>query len=512
MAEKSKNESRWKGDRRTPEAVVAEKEKPTRLRVPKTLPEPATGTTAWSKKREELRGFNAGRQAAAVFKHPATDALRSYLTGKETGRRSDNQYGCIELEMCEFARRAAGVTDNQMWLTLLEAPKLTAIRQALGFDRGRNPDYRIARMVNSLDGVPSTSTMSRHNGRWNDEMRAIYWEGVARDLLDHVLALPGVADELRSINLDGFLVPIPFTAPAYETTSEGHLRVANAKYVTSPEAGILPKDSHGGGEDGFSMVSAWTSTGIPLCWDSARNSDSEKTRGPALVRDQLAPILEPHLKSKKTLGVLTTDANFNTREMREACRAAALIENIHIASHANRDRAADFNTRWLPFQGYEKKWGTNGHHEIVCWCGRSRRTKIFDVLDDGSAVCRVEARCPVCGYVCITSGEWVYDAQRLAWVYRDPSNLAERPSLSVGNGLTYNDPLSERYGRLRFSHHEGNHGALVTRWKLGKGKRYLRSLAELRVETAMVMSAIYISILENHARGGSSEAQLPLAA
>jgi hypothetical protein len=492
--------------------MAVENGKATRLRVPRELPEPAEGTTAWSKQRGELKGFNAGLQAAAVFEHRAADPIKSYLVEKGAGRRSDTQYSAIELERCEFARRSAGIIDTQLWLTLLESPKFTPIRRALDFDRARNPAFRVARMVDSLDGVPSKSSMSRHNTAWNAEMRAMYWEGFARDLLEDVLALPGVADEIRSINLDGFLVPIAYTAPAYETKADGTIVVANSKYVTASEAGVLPRDSHGQGEDGFSMVSAWTSTGIPLCWDTGRNSDSEKTRGPALVRDQLAPILEPHLKSRRILGILTTDANFHSSAMREACRNAALVENIHIVSHVNRERASDFDTRWLPFQGYEKKWGTNGHHDVVCWCGGGRRTKIFDKLDDGTAVCRVEARCPTCGYICVTSGEWVYDAQLKAWSYRDPSNAAQRPDLSVGNGLTYNDPLSERYGRLRFSHHEGNHGALVTRWKLGAGKRYFRTLAELRVEIAMVMCSIYVAILEQHARASISEAELAVAA
>lgn len=183
---------------------------------------------------------------------------------------------------------------------------------------------------------------------------------------------------------------------------------------------------------------------------------------------------------------------------------SGIIENIHHVSHANRLRAADCRTQWIPFDGYEGKWGTNGHHEVVCWCGHGRPTRKFELSDNGRAIARVYGNCDTCGFISVTSGEWVRRSNPPLWVMRDPSYANEVVDLSVGNGLTFDDLLGKEYGERRFWHNEGFHGALVTRFKLGCGKRYFRTLADTRLETAMVMCAIYICSIEQRLRASAA--------
>jgi hypothetical protein len=93
---------------------------------------------------------------------------------------------------------------------------------------------------------------------------------------------------------------------------------------------------------------------------------------------------------------------------------------------------------------------------------------------------------------------------------RNPLIENENIDLGVGNGLTYNDPLSAVYGKKRFGHHEGFNGALAVRWKLTGGKRYFKNIDEAWIATATVFSAAYICGLECRAR--RRVAELALAA
>jgi hypothetical protein len=94
----------------------------------------------------------------------------------------------------------------------------------------------------------------------------------------------------------------------------------------------------------------------------------------------------------------------------------------------------------------------------------------------------------------------------VGWERRDPSARKQKPHLAVGNGLTFDDWLGEEFGKRRFYYNEGFNGALVTRFKLGAGKRYFRTLEEARLEIAMVMCAISISIcsIERYERAGGA--------
>ena len=108
-------EEKWSGARRTTKALTADAEKTQRKRGPKTLPQPpADGLTAWSKQREELKGFHVGLQARALEETSAyKEHLLPFLQQANPPGRSDAQYSTVELERAEFAQRAAGFVDKR---------------------------------------------------------------------------------------------------------------------------------------------------------------------------------------------------------------------------------------------------------------------------------------------------------------------------------------------------------------------------------------------------------------
>jgi hypothetical protein len=492
--------------RRTADALekAAEVAKASRRRIPKRMPSPVeNGSTAWSNKRGELAGFHVGEQARVLKESEEyNEHLRPFLA-HEPGR-SDWQYAREELELGEFAQRAAGFADKKTFIEKIQLMKLAVVRKALGYDKPRNPEHRLRRLTNTPDGVPSEATFSRHNRSLDIEERATRWERVAYALRDRYLSMPGVAEELRTINIDGFHIPIPFTAPRYETDDDGVVYIANAEYVTAPEAGYLPKASHGHGSTGFALVMAVTSRGTPLGWRHARIHDPEVPLAIEVTRQELVPLFRAHVEPHGVLGVITADGNFATNPLRQAIREAGYVDNIHHVSHANKERAADLRTHWIPFDGYDDKWGTNGHYDVVCYCGEGRLSRVFQRDKSGVVGCRVYGECATCGFISVTSGEWVRNSNPPRWERRDPSDKAAAPNLAVGNGMTFDYWLAEELGKQRFYYCEGFFGALVNRWKLGFGKRYFKSLAEARLETAMVMASIYICSIERANRAAAA--------
>jgi hypothetical protein len=77
----------------------------------------------------------------------------------------------------------------------------------------------------------------------------------------------------------------------------------------------------------------------------------------------------------------------------------------------------------------------------------------------------------------------------------------------MGNPLTFNDPIAQEYGRRRFGHNEGFHGALQSRFGLIKDKRWFRRPDEARIATSMVFIAMHLLAMEQ--RRISRAAQLP---
>ena len=62
---------------------------------------------------------------------------------------------------------------------------------------------------------------------------------------------------------------------------------------------------------------------------------------------------------------------------------------------------------------------------------------------------------------------------------------------SVGNPLTYEDPLARAYGKKRWGLIEGFHGTLERRFGLIKGKRWIRDLDRAELEVTMTYAIIH---------------------
>jgi hypothetical protein len=235
-AKKKKDDAQeWNGERRSAEALELEKSRRQRNRIPKALPTPTDGKTAWSKQQVELKGFHVGLQALALeATSEYSDILLPYLEKVNARRRADAQYSTMELERAEFVQRAAGFVDKKTLVEKLQLMKMAPVREALDFARPRNPEHRAVALRNTPDGIPSEPTFTRHNQSMNEDLRVAYWESLGYALRDRYLSMPGVADELRTINIDGFHIPIPFTSPRYETDDDGVVHIVNAEYVTAP--------------------------------------------------------------------------------------------------------------------------------------------------------------------------------------------------------------------------------------------------------------------------------------
>lgn len=88
----------------------------------------------------------------------------------------------------------------------------------------------------------------------------------------------------------------------------------------------------------------------------------------------------------------------------------------------------------------------------------------------------------------------------------NPQNPNEKPDLLMGNPLTFNDRVAAEYGRRRFGHHEGFHGALVSRLGLIKDKRWFRRLDEAKIATAITFCVMHVAALEQRRRRAEADA------
>lgn len=96
-------------------------------------------------------------------------------------------------------------------------------------------------------------------------------------------------------------------------------------------------------------------------------------------------------------------------------------------------------------------------------------------MNNGEVVSRVEGRCDQgCGSITITSGEWRRAQNPDRFTRCAPREPDSRREWALGNRLTFHNPESGEFGRRRFGHNEGFHGALVSRFQLTKGKRWYR--------------------------------------
>ncbi len=470
------------------------------------LPKPGSGDVPYAKSRPELAGFSEAQITRAILDSAAwQQVMRPILAELDRQRTRPGKekpiYSSEELESVLLYQRVCGLGSYKRARNELAGDREEA-RRLLGFDKPRN---RKTRVVKLRDGVPSEATVSRHRARFNERRRVEAYLALERRLLEEHLACPELQEEALILNMDGTKIETHYTAPIIDRATKTCI---NDSRVTAPEAGYVP---YSAGRDksghGWNLVSITSQTGIPLAWTVVPLHASERDVGVAVVRE-LADRVTPRVP--RQLSVLSADGGFNKQELRAELRRLGIVENIHLVSHGDepvsRANAANNNAKRVPIEGY-KDWFANGHRELVCACGAGTMIKRLSLDRHGKAVVRTEGTCRKCGSITITSGDWRKAQNPDRWVRINPQNPREKPDLLMGNPLTFNDPNASEYGRRRFGHHEGFHGALVSRFGLIKDKRWFRRIDEARIATAMTFCVMHVVALEQRRRVRAAAAQ-----
>jgi hypothetical protein len=297
------------------------------------------------------------------------------------------------------------------------------------------------------------------------------------------------------INLDGTTMLTHYTCPATPGSEVGPY---NAR-VTCPDGGFVgsrkaPDDKRG---HGWTLLMYSSASGVPLAWRLVPLSASERDTAFDLLREDFAREVSPYLHGR--LKVLVADGALHKPDLRAELRKHGIIENIHLVSHSGnaRDRAAAFTAARYEIEGYPN-WFANGHREISCRCGRGVAKKV-EVDANGKAVVRVQGKCPNCGTITVTSGDWRYTPDN-RFVRCHPADPTDKRDWAFGNPLTFNDLAATEYGKRRFGHNEGLHGTLSNRYKLIKNKRWFRRQAQAEIDTAMTFALIHAISMEQRRR------------
>jgi hypothetical protein len=357
------------------------------------------------------------------------------------------------------------------------------------------------------DGVPSEATMSRHRARFTEVRRQDLWKEIERRLRAEHLSDPALQAESMVINVDGSTMLTHYTCPAKTGGDIGPYKLK----VTCPDGGFVgskkaPDDKRG---HGWTLLMYSSASGVPLAWRLVPLSASEKDTALDLLREDFAHEVSPYLRGR--LKVVVGDGAFHKPELRSEFREHGIIENIHLVSHARTSskRAAKFNVAKYEIEGFPN-WSANGHREITCRCGRGVAKKV-GVDGAGEAIVRVQGKCPKCGTITVTSGDWRYSEDN-RFVRCHPNDPAGKRDWAFGNPLTFNDLAATEYGNRRFGHNEGLHGTLSSRYRLIRNKRWFRRQAQAEIDTAMTFALIHAISMEQRRRARMTGAPPRLAA
>jgi hypothetical protein len=479
-----------------------------RLRWPKHLPKPRKGDVPYAQRRPELVGVLKAEHALLVQRSRAWQEVIVPVCeeiDKERSKRGQKfLYSSERLELALLFGRAMGLRSYKETRAALSGDDPRP-RQLLGFDKPRNlPSTK--RRMRLRDGVPSEATMSRHKKRFGEERHATALEELERGLLLEHLEMPELQEESLVMYVDGTAMLTHYTCPAYDGADVG----PHGKKITCADGGYVGKkaspDKQG---QGYGLVTIQSTTAVPLAWRIVPLHANEMMTARELIRDDFAKNVAPALHGK--IKVLVGDGAYHSPELRAELRRLGIVENIHLASHAekSKDRAAKMTANRFEIVGYDN-WFANSHREVICKCGRGV-SKVIEPNADGEAIVRVEGKCPNCGPVSIKSGDWRF-TQDNRFVRCHPNEKDEDRDWALGNPLTFNDLNATEYGKDRFGHNEGLHGALVTRFQLTKGKRWFRRMTQARIETAMTFAIMHAVAIEQRRRARGEPSALAAAA
>lgn len=489
-----------------------------RLRFGALPTPPEVVESPYAKCRDEFKDFDEGEAVAWLVGRPEwgqTIGVTCDVVESARPRKGPRpSYTTRGLEAALFFQVMTGNRTYRAARNELGGDRGHRARVALGFDRPR--ERRCPSAPALRDGVPSEATMSRHRARFPHEKRVAAYRRYFNLLRVMNARDPEMRQAMRILGIDGSGQLTHLTCPVFDSDT-GEL--VNARRVTCPDGGTaaknLPAKKQG---SGYGLVTLTSIDGMPWAYDHDRITAPENKAGLNALDDFEQHVM-PHAGPRE-LRVLTGDSAYQMTELRKRVRDLGIIENIHEVSHAtgrdstDRERASA-DRRQLDIQGYPN-WYANGHRELRCRCGKAhtfRRTEV----NNGRVVARVEAACTACGSITITSGRWraVRDSRRgradghgvYKLVRMHPGDPESQREWAFGNPLTYNDPIAELYGRKRFGHGEGFHGAAATRFALLKTKGYYRSRAQAEAHALMVFCAMHgLAALRRELRGAHDAA------
>lgn len=392
-------------------------------------------------------------------------------------------YTARELESVELLRRVCGLHTSSAARDFLASDRGKHARLVLGFETERASNCSRPRVL--LEGVPSDPTMSRYRAATDLDARCEAYERCFTALVDAHLPLAG--PQLTHFWVDGTDMKTSYTCPKFDKKTG---EIVNAASVTCPDGGYRGGRNAG---HGWHFV-AFGARGLPWGYEFDKIHIGEVGMGVAVLHDTW-PRIRPHLAGSGAWA-FNADGAFSSAEIRRDSQSMGLVPIIHHAGHgdgpgteANVQRR---NAMVLEVRGrYQGRWYANGHHELFCRCGEGATSKRIRLNRDGSVSISTEGACRQCGPVSITAGQYrrVANPDGFARIHPAETNEAD---WSFGNPFTFHDELAAVYGRKRFGHNEGMHGALQQRFGLLSEKRPYKRAAQARIEVAMVFSIVHV--------------------
>jgi hypothetical protein len=465
-----------------------------RLRCGTTWPEPIKGDVPYANSRPELAGLCLGKKVRLVMSTPAWDEMmRPVLDALDAERPKMGpapSYSSEELESCLLFQSLAGVSTYGKARALLAGDRGEQDRGALGFDHPRKRVGRSLRLVRSSDYVPSEATVWRHKSRFGLDRHAAAYRVLFEALVrEHFEEFPELADEAQLVHWDGSALLSHYTSFERKDPKTGEV-----KPPTLTGGGFMPRTEDNSGKDGhgFCMVAAVTQTGLPLGARLMPIQDDEATAARSILEDEWRRIVAPYLCEEK-VRVMAGDGAYSGSKMRAAVHRAGFVPNTHTVSHAKRERSLNYakerRAARLAIRGC-KDWHLNGLHELFCRCGEGKTYRRVGKKRNGEAVARLEGSCRNCGSVSLTAGQWRLFENKKAVAKALPTEK-DKIDWRIGNPLTFDDPVSKRYGKARYGHGEGFHGTLVTRFGLLREKAWYRDRRQAERDVMQVFCAMH---------------------
>jgi hypothetical protein len=215
------------------------------------------------------------------------------------------------------------------------------------------------------------------------------------------------------------------------------------------------------------------------------------------IMETLSETLHPHM-TPRTPHVMVGDSIYSARRFRAAARLAGYFVSASTAKSGVDDpesNAEKQRKRRIKIHG-RNNWMASGHRELICRCGHGTTHKVFDFDPDGNPVPRLVGECPNCGPISITAGMWRTARNPSQFVRCENAADYAKADHSFGNPLTHDDPIGKAYGTRRFAMQESLHKLWATTYGINRGKRWIRSRAQLDEHAAVLFTALTAITIE----------------